>query len=310
MPIAGHSPDTPFTPVPCQHIGPDGTPRHVHGERSTYRFDKCRCLPCRESIRVYDRQVTRARAYGTWQPFVDAGPAHAHAVALRAAGMSRSQIQAASGVGHAAVGRIVTGRDHGQPLTRLRTEIAARILAVPIPDRTPPVRTVPSVGTIRRIQALVWLGWSLPVIGGRIGMDRRNTTRLLRQDQVTRATEAAVRRVYGELWDKQPPTRTTAERYSVSRSRGEALRRGWVSPLAWDDDTIDDPDARPQGTAGALTGRRAAIVEDCELIASDGGTLQAAAQRLGMHQSNLSRSLYRAGRADLLAELTRQARAS
>lgn len=240
---------------------------------------------------------------------MDAGPVLAHAAALRAAGMSRSQIETASGVGHAAVGRLVTGRDRGKPVTRVAASTAARIIAVPIPSFPPERRgNVSAAGTRRRLQALMWVGWSLAAIGHRIGMDRRNVAALLKQAQVSRATAAAVRDVYEDLWNMRPPQRTKEERYAASRARGEALRRGYAPPLAWDDETIDDPGAAPQGVVGALRDRRAAIVEDCEVIAADGGTLQAAAARLEMTASNLTRSLYRAGRADLVAALTRQAR--
>jgi hypothetical protein len=34
------------------------------------------------------------------------------------------------------------------------------------------------------------------------------------------------------------------ERISVSRTINRAKAAGWASPLAWDDDTIDDPTAR------------------------------------------------------------------
>jgi len=310
MPLPWHSPDTPTTPVPCLHIGPDGTPRHAHGNRSTYRFDNCRCLPCRESIRVYDRTARRTKAYGKWQPYADVKPVSDHARALRAAGLTIAHIAAASGVGHAAIGRILTGRDRGQPVTRVKTETAERVLAVPVPTPTaaPPPWNVPAVGTARRIQALMAIGWPLPVIVRHAGLSAANASRLLTREKVTRDTDAAVRRVYEALWNKTPQAVTATEETRIAQAIDDARRRRYAPPMAWDDGTIDDPAARPQGTVGTLTGRRAAIVEDCELIASDGGTLQAAAQRLGMHQSNLTRSLYRAGRADLVAALTRQAR--
>lgn len=298
----------PEPPRFCAHPGPDGHPLHQHGTIAAYRRDQCRCHPCQEAKRTYERSVARAKAYGRWAPWTDPAPARAHALALRAAGMSLIRMEAATGVGHAALGRIITGKDRGKPVTQIRVEVAARILAVPVPARPLPGPTVPAIGSVRRLQALACLGWSLRAIGERIGVDRRNLAGIMRQERVTRATESAIRGVYDDLWDKKAPERDTLEKYSAARARGDAARRGWVPPMAWDDGSIDDPGARPQGTVGALKGRRAQVVEDCEVIASDGGTLQGAAQRLGMHQSNLTRSLYRAGRADLVAALTRQAR--
>ncbi len=56
--------------------------------------------------------------------------------------------------------------------------------------------------------------------------------------RVRAATAARVAEVYNELWQRQGCSREAA---ATARSLG------WASPLAWDDDEIDHPLARPHG---------------------------------------------------------------
>lgn len=62
------------------------------------------------------------------------------------------------------------------------------------------------------------------------------------------STRDAVRRLYDELsWTVPPPSRIR------SRAQRMAAARRWAPPLAWDDETIDDPKARPdRGTSLTL----------------------------------------------------------
>ena len=55
-------------------------------------------------------------------------------------------------------------------------------------------------------------------------------------------TARVVAEVYDRLWDKPAP-----EGRNRSCALAMARRKGFVPPLAWDDDEIDDPAARPHG---------------------------------------------------------------
>jgi len=66
----------------------------------------------------------------------------------------------------------------------------------------------------------------------------------------------AVRDLYEELWDVAPPSETPHQRASVTRTLTWAQRERWVVPAAWDDETIDDPSARPAGDRLVLQLRR------------------------------------------------------
>lgn len=103
--------------------------------------------------------------------------------------------------------------------------------------------TVDPTGTQRRLQALFALGWGGEDIGARLGLNRTRVNSLMRgtriQRGVYRSTAVRVARVYDELSMIRP------EGPKHDRLRRWAARLGYVPPLAWDDDEIDDPRARP-----------------------------------------------------------------
>jgi transcriptional regulator with XRE-family HTH domain len=109
-------------------------------------------------------------------------------------------------------------------------------------------RTVNPAGTIRRLQALMAVGWSMASVAERIGMESRQVWWTTRQKYVRVSTAARIAEVYDELADARPPTDTTAQRISVAKTLAHATRQGFAPPIAWDDN-IDDPDAEPYAAA-------------------------------------------------------------
>lgn len=99
---------------------------------------------------------------------------------------------------------------------------------------------VDATGTRRRIRALIRMGWRYKDMDSWLGYRSANTHNLNRSDtlHVHLETAGAVKRMYDELSMRIGPS---------VRNRAVAERWGWASPLAWDDDTIDDPAARPVG---------------------------------------------------------------
>lgn len=101
--------------------------------------------------------------------------------------------------------------------------------------------SMPAVGTQRRLRALHRIGWPWRTLAERLGMDERHFWSLVMRRGTTRPDKAAaVAALYDELWDVPGPS---------ARAVQNAERRGWAPPLAYDDDTIDDPAAEPQGIA-------------------------------------------------------------
>lgn len=121
---------------------------------------------------------------------------------------------------------------------------------------------ISAVGTHRRIQALQYAGWSLQRQARILGVSMQSIQSILQRPRILPATAAHFARVYSILWDQTPPMGTPGERSATSRSRINARRRGFAPALAWDDDTIDDPAAKPEGIATGTEALRVGDVDD------------------------------------------------
>jgi hypothetical protein len=190
---------------------------------------------------------TRQQAYGRWNGLINAGPARDHARALLAAGMGGQQIQAAARLSSGAWTKLIYGAGDRPPARRVRPATAARILAIPIPrpDQLAPGQTIDGTGARRRLQALACLGWSNRSLARAAGVDPQPFDAALRGRPVLVRTHHAIRTLYQQLWATPAPARDQRERISTSRTRNRATRSGWLPPMTWDDDTIDNPDTTP-----------------------------------------------------------------
>lgn len=129
---------------------------------------------------------------------------------------------------------------------------------------------MPSIGLTRRLRAMAVAGWSCTEIIAEAGMHRRDhrvyRIRAGEYPNVLTDTHRTLVAACDRLWRRTPPNAALA-----ARTRAAAERAGWVPMLAWDDDSIDDPAAEPQGVptggfvkatvdevavAAALSGRR------------------------------------------------------
>lgn len=217
-----------------------------HDTLTCYKNYGCRLPACVERNRAYNRTITRRRAYGTWQPFVDAEPVRQHILTIQQAGVSLARIVALTGLAEPTVGRILYSSGKRPPHKRLRPEHANRILAVTAqharPDR------IDATGTRRRIEALQVIGWPKQYIAERLGLNISTAGRVTRQNLVRSSTAYAVAALYCELKVKLPEAHGMIP-WVVERTRRHAHAQGWHGPLAWDGN-IDDPDAQPD-TEGA-----------------------------------------------------------
>jgi hypothetical protein len=99
-------------------------------------------------------------------------------------------------------------------------------------------RLVESAGTVRRIQALMVLGWTAQLIGEYAGSSEDSVRVLLRRQGKCRASTARrIAAAYRQLSMTPGPS---------NRGRIAALGKGWVPPLAWDN---IDRDPRPPAVA-------------------------------------------------------------
>lgn len=272
-----------------------------HGTYAKYKLDNCRCYPCAAKASEYNVNRERAIAYGTWQPFVPAEPVRAHVLVLRDCGIGSRTLAQLADVDRKVIQNLVNGKSGCAPPRRIRPDKAARILAVePSLENVAPSTPVDSTGTHRRIRALVASGWSMAKIGARLGVTPSNFGSLMAAGQVTAATARSVRELYDELWDQAPPESEHRQKIAANRARNYARARGWFPPMAWDDDTIDDPASRP--STGEKATRDQALAEDAEeLIRSQGYTTELAAARLGVSVSYLNKAISRSRRKEVAA---------
>lgn len=106
-------------------------------------------------------------------------------------------------------------------------------------------RTVLIIGSRRRIEALQALGWSAEALSLRLGYSRawlHATLHANRGGRISRRNAEKIANLYDDLSMTLPP-----ETHCTGRQRDLARRNGYAPPLSWDDDTIDDPTAKPRG---------------------------------------------------------------
>lgn len=198
-----------------------------------------RCPECAASEAARKRHVRRMAAYGRPSTtLIDVAPVRAHIHALLAAGMNLAQIGIAAGLDrHAAERAAYTA-------VRVRQTTAAAILAVKRPLRG----WVPTTGTHRRLQALMYLGWTPRQLGLAVGTPYLDIPDLLRRKRTNLSTADRIRALDDRLWNTPPPQETGRQRHQVARMKALAAKHGWLPRLAWNDNEIDDPEAVPDTT--------------------------------------------------------------
>lgn len=250
----------------------------MHGTVAAYQNNDCRCEPCRKAYSRYMKRLRLDHVRGKPRT-VDPSPARDHVAALRAQGMSLAEIAVAAGYTAQETLRISLAR----PLIRRGT--LDRVLAVTFDGDN---GLMDATGTCRRLQALATLGWPAHEITSRTGVERTHLgcIRSGKQARTRGRIATAVKAVYDELWDKPGPSEAT---------RVTARGNDWAPPLAWDDDTIDDPSVRARGRRQAGHRDATELLEDyLDTWDEHLGDVVAAAGRLAVKPQALARALYRA----------------
>jgi transcriptional regulator with XRE-family HTH domain len=245
----------------------------------------------------------------------DIGRARTHIQSLMAShGVSIRSIGEAAGVSASTISLIERG---GVNLVGVKLEKA--ILAVRVEDifeRPNPRGSVPIIGARRRLQALMAIGWRHQDLTPMLGFRSAN---LMHQagHWVSRQKHDAMKDLYDRIWDQRGP--------ATAQSMTRIAKAGYAPPLAWDDDSIDDPNAVPD--LGARVHRQGpsaedavrfsdTLVENVEFLVSTGIGWAGIPGRLGMAPKAIERSLQRSGHQELVSraknlEVTREyARAS
>ena len=265
------------------------TPRPAAGTNRPHgyaraKLDGCHCYTCRLAVSHYNEARGRAIAYGTWQPFVDAEPVRQHIARLRESGLGLRTIAQHSGVDRQILQSIVSGRpERGSgPQRRVRPTIAQAVLDVEASLwTTAPSTPVDSTGTLRRLQALVAIGWPQARLAARLGWTATDCSRIMRSPRLVARSALAVRELYAELWDQDPQQHGVTKQAYV-RARNAAAAAGWPPPAAWDDDELDDPTYDPAAHGLPRMDRAEARRMDIEHLISFGLSNDEIARRLDL----------------------------
>lgn len=206
-----------------------------------FKVEQCHCDICRAGNTAYVARRHRLIAYGRWQPYIDAEPARSHVKALGAAGIGWKRVALLADVQPSTMSKLLYGSTRRGPSDRIRPTTAAAILAVEI-DTAPLAdgALMVAAGTQRRMRAMAALGWGLSEQGRQIGRAVSNYHKILDFDEVRVGTARAVADLYRQLSTVAAPAG-----YSATRARSWAHANHCFPPIAWDDDTINDPAARP-----------------------------------------------------------------
>lgn len=277
----------------------DGEHQHTHD--GCWANHGCRCNSCTHSRRMErQRRRNRLRAYGQVEkisaPKVNAGPAREHLAELIEDGIGLERIADAAGIPRSVALDLRFGRrgeraqTYGVEVKQIKAEYAEALLKLSADDVARAV--LPATGTVRRLRALVAIGWTQTELSDGLGMQRGNFSRLIlgTRDRVTAATAERTSEMFSAMWDG-----TRAGTYA-DLARAIAKRRGWVGPLGWDD--IDsDPEPAVVEQSEQTKGER--FLEDVEWLLDAGEPAEQIARTLGRKVEAIEKLAHRHGRPDL-----------
>ena len=270
----------------------------------------CRLDPCRNAWRIYAKTHRLAILQGE-KPQAHMIPTTEVRTFLthwKAQGIGVKTIAATTGVAPSTIYRVTI-------TDTVRSTTADRIMSFQprLNDLADRVK-IDGTGTRRRLQALHATGWTWAEIGRELGCTGQNVRCIVEQVEarnghVTAGTARTIRDLYARAWQGPPAPANGYQVGEQNRARRRATERGWPPPLAWDDETIDDPAAAPHATEPERH-TAADLVEDIEFLLEHDPTLTAAdiADRLGYRTRDaIQAAARRAGRTDLLQQLATNA---
>lgn len=228
----------------------------------------------------------RALGEGYAQGLVDAGPVTAHLHKLKEAGLSLKRMSAIGDIDEKQLGRLFHGR-----VPRCQGRTAKKLLDIPIPVSVHEVAAtrgfVPALGTVRRIQGLIAMGYSCEAIAERLGSSNEQISLVSLHKKVNTTADFAnrVADLFSELQMEVPP-----QSQGATKARRRAEKRGWRLPLMWDEDEIDNPNAGPAVPREVKRVSRRKQYDDLRCRGLNDTQI---AKELGIHPSSLSQWLLR-----------------
>jgi len=246
----------------------------------------------------YSKEWRLDRVRGISRAPVPAGPVREHVRQLLARGVTQRLVADFAGVGESTVSNLLLGRS-----ATLQRPVADRLLAATVDLASAPEGVlVPRLGSVRRVQALMALGWRHSDLYERCGL---RTSLVLSQagDQVTVAKAGIIRALYAELHNQPGPSALTSRR---------ALAAGYAPPRLWDGEDLDDPDTWPRPAVPLAraprepgTVWRRVHLDDVEHLLAQGLPAWEVAASLGTTVDGLEIACRRGDRPDLREQLLR-----
>lgn len=247
-----------------------------HGERRCY-LKGCRRPECCNANYRYMSRYRLDREQGQ-QRHVDATPAADHVRVLLDAGWNLRQIGDAAGCAH----RVIADLAHRRQVT-VKPRTADGILAIAPYPAPEPAQYIDATGTIRRIRALIAIGYPFHQVAAAIGIWPANLGRIARGEltQVFVSTAKTTTAVYRDLSQRPGPSQA---------ARNRARQEGWHGPMAWDD--IDDPNCQPGAEVEVKRPAAEVLAEDAHWLMTTGRlSIDQAAARLGKSRSYVDKAL-------------------
>jgi hypothetical protein len=252
----------------------------------------CRCPDCR----AYSARMAKRHRNG-WRPPDQRLRAIARLRVWLRAGYSVGAVASMTGLSAKGVAPLMRALRGDQHMPRMTHRTVDAILSA----REPRSGFVPSVGAMRRMQALACLGWGVGSLSAHSGVSAA-TLEDVRKGNAPRARAATVA-IIAQMYEELSMTPGPSE-----RAAREARAKGWAPPLLWDDEWLDDPNGRPEDNTPAPG--RVDLPRLLEAIAK-GTTDVAMAEEFGVATDAVYRNLSRHGHWDaydrLLAWSGRQA---
>lgn len=241
----------------------------------------CRTEGCIRESYLYEKQLDLDHNRGHRRNH-DATQTRIHIERLIAAGWIHRQIAEAANSTRPVISALVKG----QPEVRSTTALA--ILSIPIGPPPVPVLGVDATGTMRRIQALVYIGHSCQTIASRTDFSDDKIGRIAAGwfTTVSADTAATVARAYRHLLTMPGAS---------PQARNHARSKQWHGPLDWDD--IDDPQCQPETGRRRQDGPgRREKVDDTQVarLTAEGLSAEQIARELRCHKRTVVRARGRA----------------
>lgn len=252
----------------------------THDNTTCVKWHNCHLPGCRDRYNAR-RRAMRSGAIQP-RPLVDAEPIRQHILALQEAGLAPTRIARIAGLPHTTIVNFLRaqasrGRGRKQQTT---PETAAKILAV---------RALTTIGTIRRIQALIAVGWPARQIAKRAGVSARWLVEVRDTSTINLVTAEKINAAYGELRHLKPEKNGVWPGHAT-RARERAAANRWPTPRYWDQhpDAIEDPHFEPEYKKL----RAQILAEEARWLMTAGGLdRDQAAARLGIARFTIDRAL-------------------